>query len=432
MDASRGMTRRSVRMCLGAVARRWHWPVVFSILIAFAAVLLYMWRVYTPEYKISTTFIPAMYTLDQDGNAIITDSLGSVITRSNAYTQLVKNEQVRDAVRNAVDFQITKEEYDGAVSTAFNEYSAAVSISVNWNNEAQAYQLLDTVKAYLTYTVSHSADAGTILWLDGYSSEFELKATRPSIIFAAGALIGLCVGACFSLFLGMIDKRVYDLEQVRYGGAVDVIGVIGKDRVFSGKSYANRNDLNNSHKQLTAIALYLRSQMEAHGKKLIMCVAPTNQCGTSRVAKEVAHILANIRMKVLILKLSMKESPASDQPDKEPEIKPLFPGVDGCDCVWDDPENNSDFMGPLSKVLSSAMESYKFILIDCPPLLDNIEMAMFAAGMDATLLVFRYGKTEYEDVLSAVSLLERADAKPLWCVWNHVDKRYLRKPYVPQ
>ena len=72
----------------------------------------------------------------------------------------------------------------------------------------------------------------------------------------------------------------------------------------------------------------------------------------------------------------------------------------------------------------------RFVLVDCPPLLENVELALFTGGMDATLLVLRYGKTKYGEVLSAVSLLKRAQASPVWAVWNYADRRYLESPCI--
>jgi len=430
LDASRGMTRKSVRMATGALARRWYWPVIFCFLFAFAAAGVYLWRGYYPQYKVSKSFIPAYYTTDQNGNAIISDSIGGIIVRSMTYTQLVQNDQVRDAVRNALDFSLTKEEYERAISAELNENSAAVTLVVEWRDKAQALQIAQAVKAYLTHVIAQNADAGTLIWLEGYSSESEVRPSPPSLYFAIGGLIGLLAGAVFALFLGVTDKRVFDIEHVHYGGDVDMIGVIGKDRVFNGKSYLNRDDLNNSHKQLMAIALHVKTQKETLGKKLIMCIAPTGNCGTTRITTEIAKLLSNMKLKVLILTVKMKPSPDAEPPEDEPFISQLYPGVDGCECIWNDSENNSAYLGPISKTLSNATNRYDFILVDCPPLLENVELAMFTGGMDATLLVLRYGKTKSGEVLCAVSLLKRAQASPIWCVWNHADKRYLDSPYL--
>lgn len=430
MDASRGMTRRSMHSAMGALVRRWYWPAIFCIVFAFAAAALYLWRGYYPKYKVSRTFIPAYYYVDNNGNAIVSDSIGGIIVRSMTYSQLVQNNQVRDAVRNALDFDITKEEYDQAILAEVNDNSAAVTLTVEWRDRAQALQISQAVKAYLTHVIAENADAGTLIWLEGYSAESEIKPTPPSLFFALGALLGLVTGACFAMFLGVADKRVFDIEQVRYGSDVDVIGVIGKDRVFTGKSWANRSELNNSHRQLAAIALHIKTQMGTLGKKLVMCTAPTGNCGTTRVATEVAKLLSNMKLKVLIVTVKMKASPDAEPPAAEPATEQLYPGVDGCVCTWDDSENNSAYIGPISKTLSEAMNRYDFILVDCPPLLENVELALFTGGMDATLLVLRYGKTKYGEVLSAVSLLKRAQASPVWAVWNYADRRYLESPCI--
>ena len=417
-------------MAAGALARRWYWPVIFCVVFAFAAAGVYLWRGYYPQYKVSKTFIPAYYTIDQNGNAVSTDSIGSIIVRSMTYAQLVQNDQVRDAVRNALDFEISKEEYERAITAEVNENSALATITVDWRDKAQALQLAQAVKAYMTHVIAKNADAGTLIWLEGYSIENEVTPAPPSLYFAINGLLGLLAGAVLALSLGAADKRVFDLEHVHYGGDVDVIGVIGKDRVFTGKSYANRDDLNTSHKQLMAIALHIKTQMENLGKKLIMCIAPTGNSGTSRATTEIAKLLSNMKLRVLIVTVKMKPSPDAEPPEDEPVLSLLYPGVDGCVCTWDDSENNSAYIGTISKTLSKAMNRYDFILVDCPPLLENVELAMFTGGMDATLLVFRYGKTRYGEVLTAVALLKRAQASPIWCVWNYADKRYLESPYI--
>ena len=47
-----------------------------------------------------------------------------------------------------------------------------------------------------------------------------------------GALVGLLVGMFFSFLLGSLDKRVFDLEAVNYGGDVHVIGAVGKSKLI--------------------------------------------------------------------------------------------------------------------------------------------------------------------------------------------------------
>lgn len=430
LDASQGMTRNSVRALLRIALRRWYWPVVFAVVVALALTLFAWYRNHT-TYKVSTTLIPARYETDQSGNAT-SDGFGDVVYRSVIFSQLVTNDQVLDAVSKSVDFNVSASDLSSAITTGFSENSAAVTVGITWDDKAQAQQILDALKANLTYTIAHTVSAGMVNWVDGYSSVIEQPSSSPIqllLIFLGGALIGLFLGTGYSLFLGMADKRIFNIGEVYYGSDVDVIGAVGRDRAFSGKSYANRNELNKSHNHLMSIGFFFKKQMEDRGKKLIMCIAPTGKCGTSKVTREIARVLSNIKMKVLIVTVSANNPDEDDTPADDPVIVSLFPGVDGCECVWDDSENKSDFIGPISKTLSAAMNSYDFILVDCPALLENIEMAVFAAGMDATMLVAKYGQTTYDEVVSAVSLLNRADAKPIWCVWNFVHERYLKKPF---
>jgi hypothetical protein len=135
-------------------------------------------------------------------------------------------------------------------------------------------------------------------------------------------------------------------------------------------------------------------------------------------------------MQLNVLIVTIRSQASKHIYQAESAVTPLFPGVDRCAFSWDDKESNPDFAGPISTMLAAAEKKYALILVDCPALLENIQMTEFAGGMDTTLLVCAYGVTRYDDLNAAVALLTRAAAKPIYCVWNLVNEQY-HNTYLP-
>ncbi len=412
MEPSQGMTRYSVRTILEIIFRRWFWLAVFAVIFAVGISALY-WFQYFSTYRVFATFIPAV-----QAEAAVPGSYSVVMSQS-----FIKHEEVLQAVAKSVSFDVSYGELDQAISADINESGVAVTVRVEWDNMAQAYEILEALKANLSFAITHSAKAGTIKWLDSAASPSgSLGASRVQIymVFLLGALAGVVAGAVLSFFIGSFDKQIYDLRRVSYNGDVRVIGFVSRYDTKQGKTDGHRQ-------QVTAIALYLKMLMESQDQQLIMCISPTGQCGTSTVIFDIAQVLAGMQLKVLIVTI---QTSARRALLSESAIVPVSPGVDRGVFAWDDKESNPDFDGPLSSTLAMATKKYALVLVDCPPLLTNIQMSGLAVGMDTTLLVCGYGITRQEDVDAAVSLLSRAEAKPIYCVWNFVDKQY-DNTYLP-
>ncbi len=412
METSAGMTRYSVKKLLETIFRRPYWLLIFAVVCAFGF-SLYYWYQFHATHRVSATFIPAIQAAEESP-AVGPGGYSVVVAQS-----FIKHEQVLDAVIKSVDFDITYGELSNAISAEANENGVAVTVHVEWREHKQAQEILEALKANLSFAITHSAKAGTIKWLDSaseVSGRSDPGAAQAYIIFMAGAVIGIIIGALLSLLLSMFDKRVFDLDAVRYNGDVRVIGLIGKE---NDKLKAQSGSVS---QQLTAIALYLKKLADTNGSKLVMCLSPTRKCGTSTVVAKISKVLAGMRMNVLIVTINSGVSKQIYQ--GESAVTPLSPGVDRCAFNWDDKESNPDFAGPISTMLSAAEKKYALILVDCPALLENIQMTEFAGGMDTTLLVCGYGVTRLQDLSAAVALLTRAEAKPIYCVWNFVSEQY--------
>ena len=437
----------------------------FHVLFAFDRFDLLPGHSYAPEIQYgSITFIPARYEIDQNGYAVETYSFNDSITRAYTYSLLVVDEQIRDAVRKAVDFDISKKEYEDAVSASVNEDSAVVTVNISWIDELETTQLAQAIKAYLTHVIANSTNVGIIKWVDGYSTELHeatlSQKTKAELFFIIGLLVGLCLGICLVLVLGVFDKRVFELEDVQYRKDMVIIGIVNKPKkpikqaniktkkrkkksryrrsktaalFFNLRLLLSNRSLKTSqnHKQVMSIAEYLLDQKRNAGKNIVLFTSPMSNCGTNGLMNSITSILAGNNVKVLLVKVK-KTSRAVTYNGEKPTILHKTPNVGEYQYLWNDSDDSLTFPKPVNQIVSSVLDQYDLIFIECPPLLQNIELTALMQGVDATLLVFEYGKTTYEEIEAAMTALQRVDTKSLWCVWNGTSESYVHKSYLPK
>jgi len=438
MDISQGMTRKSIASLFRAVRKRWYWPYILAVFFAFSFAV-FAWRNYSPNYTISTSFFASKYEYDQNGNVIEVNTFTDAINRAYTYAQLVKNSQVRDAVRKAVDFDISKQEYDRAINTEVSENNAAVIISVSWYDSKGAIEISQALKAYLSHVIVRSADAGMIRWVDGYTTDIEnASATRSKYsltFFLLGLFFGIAAGLGLSLILGTFDQRVYELDNINYNCPVDVLGIVSKvekrpAKLKRGKllrlmSVRDESAANQRHNQLLNLAANFLTRKKQDDKRIFMFTSPTPMCGTSTVVNQVAKILSENNMKVLVITLQKDVRSAEDTM----KISIVSESKKLDSCVFYLNEKANVFPTTLLGEFFGTLEKYDFVFLDCPAVLYDVELAMFVNIVDEVIIVFRYGKTTHDEVSSTASALSRAGSSILYCIWNFVDDEYTRKPF---
>lgn len=411
MEPSQGMTRYSVKTILETIFRRWFWLAVFAFVFAIGISAAY-WSQYFSSNKVSATFIPAMQPVTTEETAALSGSYSVAVSQS-----FVKHEEVLDAVAKSVSFAVSADDLNNAISSSVSENGVSVTVTVEWSNRPQAVEILNALKASLSFAITHSAKAGTIKWLESSGAASGIPSVsrvQTSIIFLLAAIAGVVVGAFVSFIIGYFDKRVFDPTQVSYSGSdVRVIGMVGR------RNGSEPSDV--QRQQITAVAMYLKKLAETQDQRLMMCLSPSGKCGTSTVVQDAAQVLAGMQMKILIVTI---QSEGRRFTQTEAAVVPLSPGVDHCVLAWDDKESNADFDGPISSTLAMGLKNYALVLVDCPPLLKNIQLSGLAAGMDTMLLICGAGITTQDEVNAAVSLLSRAASHPIYCIWNLVDKQY--------
>jgi capsular polysaccharide biosynthesis protein len=400
-----------------------YWPCVFAALFGILAAV-YAWHSYSPSYSVSMSFFSSRYEFDQNGNAQAIYSFNELIDRANTYSQLVKNSQVRDAVRKAVDFNMSKQEYERAVSAQVSDNNAAVVITVSWYDAEGAYEIAEALKAYLSHVITSSADVGMVRWVDGYSTEVTDKTMArdklSQLFFLGGFLFGACAGIGLAIISAAFDRRVFELEYVDYGHPIRVLGVICRynrkkqtkpmlrsRRLSRFMRWWDRDEVpaNQSIKQLIYLAGHLLRHRNMVNAKTIIITSPMPAYGKSTIANGMAMILADNHQKVLTITLQKPRHAGIDENAFEVVENSEFLHQ----CLYYVNEEAGILSKKMFENISRKSSSYDFVLIDCPAILYDLEFSLLVSEADETIIVYKYGKTTKNEVLvSVMKLVERA------------------------
>lgn len=87
----------------------------------------------------------------------------------------------------------------------------------------------------------------------------------------------------------------------------------------------------------------------------------------------------------------------------------------------------------LAEVLRTLTDYYRMIFLDVPPVLENMDVAVFAAVADAVILVVESGSTSRDSLARGVQLLRGSGASVLGCILSGASEtvpRWLRRLLV--
>lgn len=396
MEYEQGMTRASLKNMFGSVVRRM-WLVFLLAAAGFLIANIAAWRSYSSRYQVSFSFVPSGSRAEGE-EARSAESFSNQIARSISCAAMVKNSQMSSAVIRAVDFDLTAEEYNRAVAVNSAENSAVVNITLVWSDEAELRSMQQVMKAYLTYLISSRSGLGEIRWIDGYAEpvlqEQPGRYVKAAIGGAAGGIAGLFLGIFAAALLGLVDERVFDLEQISYCRDMYPLHVIPGDFLPPLRGGLSADYHRNCEALAAKLAkLYYRDQIRT------VAWVPV---GRNRDLATVGLLTAQyveaygIRVKALTLSGSvMARGPARIT-------------------RW------------LQNVVQEAGDKGAMVFIECPDLTVCRSQGYILGRLDLTLFLFRYGKNSYDDLRYAQE--QYRELKKTGCVWTDADRKYIKRP----
>lgn len=397
MEYEQGMTRASLKNIFGSVIRRM-WLILLLAAAGFLIANIAAWRSYSSRYQVSFSFVPSGYQAAGE-EVRSTESFSNHIARSISCAAMVKNSQMSSAVIRAVDFDLTTEEYNRAVAVSSAENSAVVNIMLVWTDEAELRSMQRVMKAYLTYLIGTRSGLGEIRWIDGYAEpvlqEQPSRYVKAAIGGIAGGVTGLMLGILAAALLGLLDERVFELEQIRYRREMCPLHVIPGDflprRLRGGLSA-------DYHKNCEALAGKLAEMYRRDHIRTVAWVPVGKNQEMATVGLLTAQYVEAYGIRVEVLTLS------EGALDKGP----------GRITQW------------LQNVVKEAQDKRIMIFIKCPDLTVYRSQHYILSQLDLTLFLFRYGKNSYGDLLYAQE--QYRELKKTGCVWTDADRKYLKRP----
>jgi len=376
-------------------------------------------------------------------------------------------------------------ELDKVVGRAKSEYALAASheASARKSFAAQkkaAAQMNDKATDFLI--AKHEAEASRVLYehllgklkeagvLAGlHSSELHIvdpasvpvRPARPNVplYLAFGALAGMTLGTVCVFVAEAMDRTIRNPEEIEASTYVPVLGVVPDARLAPGIGRKNRlkpqaktalpsithtrrDEALTLQDSATAEAFRaIRTALLLSGDKVLMITSGSAQEGKSFTSLNLAIALAQNGSKVLLADADLRRGTLSrvlNQHTGAGLSQVLLGGADrnihrpiqqvpGLTFMpaGAPPSCPSELLGSqkMSALVESWRQQFDFVLIDTPPVLPVTDAAVLAPGMDAVIVVVRFGVTIQQSVVRTIRILRDVRANLLGVLVNAVDLR---------
>ncbi|MCX4246343.1 GumC family protein [Paraliomyxa miuraensis] len=301
------------------------------------------------------------------------------------------------------------------------------------------------------------------------------RATVPAVAAFPHRGVGLGLGATAGLLLGLVlalvvearDQRIRDVVDLERALAEDPLPVLGQLPALTGDRGGRRGDpierrrsrdlhVHRSPGSLAAERCRgIRTSLafvQGGASRCLMVTSPAPSEGKSSVATSLALSLCQARKSVVLIDADLRrprlhtvfgdgeessrglaavlrgEAELDEVIVRGPAGAPENLHVIPCGLA---PEHPTELLesAAMNRVLDELRDRYDVVLLDSPPVLPVADPLVLAQVVDGVVVVARSGKTARGELLRAVELLRRADARVLGVVLNEVDESGRRDGY---
>lgn len=295
------------------------------------------------------------------------------------------------------------------------------------------------------------------------------RATVPATAAFPHRGVGLLLGATLGLLLGLVlalvvdarDQRIRDASELERALAGDPLPILGQLPVLAGARGLRRGDaverrrsrdLHVHHRpgslaaeRCRGIRTSLAFVQGGAALRCLMVTSPGPAEGKSSVATSLALSLCQARKSVVLVDADMRrprlhtvfgsgdatrpglaallrgEASLDEAIERGPAGAPANLHVITCGTP---PEHPTELLesDAMVRLLDALRERYDVVLLDSPPVLPVADPLVLARAVDGVVLVTRAGRTTRGELVRAVELLRRAEARPLGLVLNEVDE----------
>lgn len=272
---------------------------------------------------------------------------------------------------------------------------------------------------------------------------------RMNIIL--GALIGLLLGLGAAFLLEYLDRSIQSTEDVESDLGLSVLGWIPRTDLRDSEilPLAAVRDPDGPAAEAYRVLRTNLAFSTARRDRLVTLVitSPGPSEGKSTTAANLAAVLASRGDRTLLIDADLRRGQLDRVFDtmRSPGLSDLLTsGTDVREAIQSDlgpgldllpaghrPPNPSELLGSsaMAELLDGLHQSYRWILIDTPPVLAVSDPAVLAARADGVLLVVKSGETDGRAAWRAAEQLEKVKARIIGAVLNDIRPNRSRDGY---
>lgn len=272
---------------------------------------------------------------------------------------------------------------------------------------------------------------------------------KKKINLLLGIIVGLFGGFGLAFFIEYLDNTVKSAEEVENKTDLPVLGSIQrhKDKKIDTERVVQlepKSIISESYKAIrTSILL---SSADKPPKKLLMTSMSPGE-GKTTVSLNLATTIADNNYKVVLLDCDFRKANIHRifNIQNINGLSTFLAGVSKLDIIHKNrnPTNHSIITaGPnppnpaellnskrFIKLIVELEKRFDFIILDSPPILNVTDSLLLSKLVDATIIVCKAGKTNYEMLNKGLSMLKKINANILGIIINSVSKKHARYYY---
>ncbi|WP_104138165.1 polysaccharide biosynthesis tyrosine autokinase [Cryobacterium sp. Y62] len=427
--------------------KRWILIVAFTLLgvVGGAAAALL-----TPvQYQASTrVFVAAQIQIGSTPGDLVQGN-NFVVQKLPYYLDVATSPRVLDPVITSLGLDETAANLAERVTATTQPGSAVIEIIALAATADAAQQLAEAVSESFTDVVINQLETPA----DGGTSPVTVGVLDPAVVpdnpalpqlylnLAVGLLIGLLVGLVTAFLIGLLDRRIYNRDDIERLTAVSILGGIPFE--------AHANPIITPDGPATARAeafRVLRTNLEfadadTSRRSLVMTSSVTGE-GKTTTLVNLAIVLAESGATVAVIDADLRTPRLADYLGLDPDrglTDVLVGDLQLKDSLqsWGTlhpltvlssgkiPTNPSELLGStaMGTVLDVLSSSYDYVLIDAPPVLAVTDAAVLSRWTGGTVLVVGANRVREAELLGAFDALEAVGTTPLGVVLAMVPTR---------
>lgn len=427
--------------------KRWILIVAFTLLgvVGGAASALL-----TPvQYQSSTRVFVAAQIQNGSTPGDLVQGNNFVVQKLPYYLDVATSPRVLDPVITSLNLNETAAELAERVTATTGPGSAVIEIVALASTADAAQQLARAVSESFTDVVVNQLETPA----DGGASPVKVGVLDPAVVpdnpalpqlylnLAVGLLIGLLGGLATAVILGLLDRRLYNRDDIERLTEVPVLGGIPLE--------VRANPIISPDGRATARAeafRVLRTNLEYAdadtSKRSLVVTSSVSGEGKTTTLVNLAIVLAESGATVAVIDADLRTPRLSDYLGLDGDrglTDVLFGAVQLKESLqsWGTqhpltvlasgkiPDNPSELLGStaMGSVLDALSSSYDYVLIDAPSVLAVTDAAVLSRWTGGTILVVGAHRAREPELLAAIDALEAVGTTPLGIVLAMVPTR---------